>query len=252
MNKLQESWTSFQRLLAQLKGKQSSYLAQCIRIEEQQLMFYLNEPMLQAIQGARSSRERLEIPWKLLAQMRKLVVFDGQLLNRLQSGLTFCTYYVGSANSQKTGRSQRGGQGEIVLRTILSPDGDIIHQVCRNYIQHPRCLDVVVAHHWLINQLLGNLGGKTGQVIQIVSWTASFVSVWVPSILSIISDLENTVRVVVSALVGVVLVWPVQIGMKRLLRALSPWLLRTTVSQMLSPNPFFRNVGTFVWQRFVG
>ena len=252
MNKLQESWKDFQRLLDGFKGKQESYLAQCIRIEQQQLMFYLNEPMLQAIQSARGCGENLEIPWKLLAEFRKLVVFDGQLFNRIQSGLTFCTYYVDSVNSQQTGRSARGGQGQIVLRTMLSPDGDIINQVCHDYLQHDRCWEIVVAHHWLINQLLGNLGTKTGQVIQVLSWVASFLSVWLPSAMSILSDLENIVRIVVSVLVAVLLIWPVQIIIKRLLTGLSPWIVRASLSQMLSPNPFFRNVSTFVWQRFVG
>lgn len=213
-----------------------NYLAQCIDIEEGEFIFYLNQPVLQAIQAARYRGERLHIPWRLVASLQKLALFDEG--NRIQSGLTFCTYLVNQQDGQQIGSRH----GQFVLRTVLSADGDLINQVCRDYLQHPYCLEIVATHHWLINQLLSTLHSRSRQFINRLSWGMAVVTVGLPTLSSTIASLQdNPPQAIASSCLAVVLPWPTKAIVKRVVMKVSPQIMRAALRQMLSRNPFIRN-----------
>jgi len=235
--------------LEQFQREQDNYLARCISIEEGEFIFYLNQSVLQAIQAARYQGERLQIPWRLVASLQKLVLFDEGRLNRIQSGLTFCTYYVDQQDSQQMG----GRQEQFVLRTVVSADGDVINQVRRDYLQHFYCLEIVATHHWLINQLLSTLQLRSRQFINWLAWGLSVVLVWLPTLSNAIASLEdNTPQAIASGCLAVVLPWPTKAIVKRVLMFFSPQIMRAALRQMLSPNSFIRNTAQRIWQGFVG
>ncbi|MGK7903631.1 MAG: hypothetical protein AB4352_19940 [Hormoscilla sp.] len=239
----------FWRWLARRRQEvRDNSLAQCIGIEEGELIFYLNQPVLQAIQVARYRGERLQIPWRLVASLQKLALFDDG--NRIQSGLTFCTYLVNQQDGQQIGSRQ----GQFVLRTVLSADGDVINQVRRDYLQHPYCLEIVATHHWLINQLLSTLHRRSRQFINGLSWGVAVGVVWLPTLSSAIASLNNNTppEAIASGFLAVVLPWPAKKMVKRVLMFFSAQITRAALRQTLSRNPFIRNTAQKIWQGFVG
>src|SRR3712207_7151514 len=60
----------------------------------------------------------------LLSDLRYYALIDGE--NRLQSGLTFCTYYV------------IGGVEEALMRSVIATDGDIFHQIKSDCLERDR------------------------------------------------------------------------------------------------------------------
>lgn len=240
IEKIEQFFRQFQR-------EQDNYLAQCIGIEEGEFIFYLNQSVVQAIQVARYRGERLQIPWRLVTSLQKLALFDEG--NRIQSGLTFCTYLVNQQDSQQIGSRH----GQFVLRTVLSADGDVINQVRRDYIQHPYCLEIVATHHWLINQLLSTLHRRSRQFINGLSWGVAVVTVWLPTLSSAIASLQdNPLQAIASGFLAVILPWPAKRMVKRVLMFFSAQIMRAALRKMLSPNPFIRNAAQKIWQGFVG
>jgi hypothetical protein len=142
-----------------------------IALEGDYFVFYLNEPILPALQVAESEGCLLKIPSTLLSNLRRHALFDDE--GYPQSGLTFCTHYTDdtpTSNAQHATVSEFNSEhgvtiappvffpaGKLVLRTIVSLDGDVIHQVDDEHLRHPHCLAIASAHHWLINQLMGRL-----------------------------------------------------------------------------------------------
>lgn len=160
-----------------------SLIAPCIRAEEGEFVFYLNPLMLRQIEGVRLGGDRLTIPPRQLApilvDLRQLVVLDNVSWGTIQSALTFKTFYVG--NEAK--------EGKFLLRTVLSPDGDIINQVSRELLDRPECLQVVQSHNWLINELLSFLQLRTTQLVERVAWAIALLTIWIPDAILVIRNL---------------------------------------------------------------
>lgn len=237
----------FRRFFGQWQRDRDNYLAQCIGIEEGEFIFYLNQPVLQAIKVAQYRGERLEIPWRLVASLQKLVLFDRS--NRIQSGLTFYTYYVDQQDGQEIG----GRQGQFVLRTVVSADGDLINQVRRDYLQHFYCLEIVASHHWLINQLLSTLQLRSTQFINGLSWGVAVGVVWLPTLSNTIATFQDrTPEAIASGFLAVILPWPAKVVVKRVLMFFAPQIIRAALRKMLSPNALIGNTAQRIWQGFVG
>jgi hypothetical protein len=143
-----------------------------IALKGDYFVFYLNEDILPALQLAESEGYILKISSTLLSNLRRYALFDDE--GYPQSGLTFCTHYTDNThtcNAQNVTLSEinsKNGadiavppvsfpEGKLVLRTVVSLDGDVIHQVDDAHLRHPHCLAIASAHHWLINQLMGRL-----------------------------------------------------------------------------------------------
>ncbi|HEY9649065.1 MAG TPA: hypothetical protein V6C95_00270, partial [Coleofasciculaceae cyanobacterium] len=159
--------------------------------------------------------------------------------NSLQSGLTFCTYYL------------RQGSQEALMRSVISIDGDIIHQIKNDCLERPDfCSTFVSAHFWLIDQLLGQLRVRASMKLNQLSWGLSVVIV-VVTIIPYIQQLIQTNPWML--LMPVVMSWLLQVVLKRLLRSflpiLSRWILRRVLAGLLSRQSWKKTISRGILAR---
>lgn len=207
-------------------------LEPCIQLEQEQITrsravihrirFNLDQSILQKIQYAQATGRRLEVSRQFLADLRHYALVNPE--NHLQSELTFCTYY------------RRGNSQEALMRSVISTDGEVLHQIKNDCLAQPEFgQQIASAHYWLIDQLLSQLCPRTflplNSLVRILSWliTAIIVLPFVPLLIEISPWM----------LLAVVLVgWLLQRILLRLLRRLMPrlsrWVLRQLLSKMLS------------------
>jgi hypothetical protein len=138
-----------------------------IAVEEGQFVFCLNSTTLPIIQQAQQAGVSLRPTANLLADLRRYSFFDASGLP--QSGMTFCTYYRDRPETIPLQTLPAGGQ--FVTRSVISLDGDVIHQVREQSLAHPDCFAIVSAHHWLINQLLSRLRTSVTYYVDVVIWS---------------------------------------------------------------------------------
>lgn len=98
------------------------------------------------------------IPRQLVSNLRYYTLFNDAQRKHFQSGLTFYCYYNKTIeNSQIPQGSFNQVQRKIILRSVLSLDGDIIHQVRKDFLQEPNCEGIASAYYWLSEQLLASV-----------------------------------------------------------------------------------------------
>lgn len=186
------------------------------------IRFHLDKDILKKIQQAQELGDSLQISRELLADLRYYALTNGE--NCLQSGLTFCTYYL------------RDGSQDALMRSVISIDGDIIHQIKNDCLESPDfCSTLVSAHYWLIDQLLGQLRMRAFLKLNQLSWGLSVVIV----VLTIIPYIQQFIQTNPwTLLIPVVMSWLLQVVLKRLLRSFLPimsrWILRRVLSGLLS------------------
>ncbi len=106
--------------------------------------FHLDKDILAEIQLARETGRPASISGQLLTDLRVWALLGQE--NRPTSSLVFSTYY------------QDGETAEALMRSTISPDGDILNQIRADCLERPDfCDDIAAAHYWLIAQLLGQL-----------------------------------------------------------------------------------------------
>ena len=132
------------------------------RVVFHSIRFNLDKDILKKIQQAKQTGCRLYISRKLLADLRYYVLIDGE--NRFQSGLTFYTYYL------------RNDSEEALMRSVISTDGDIFHQIKSDCLERPNfCRQLASAHYWLIDQLLSQLRLGALLRLNLLSWGLSLL-----------------------------------------------------------------------------
>lgn len=142
-----------------------------VKVERGEFSFCLNEAIVNQIQQAQATGYYLRIPSKLLVQLGYYACLSDTQGNRLQSGLTFYSYYFGSLESLQS-QSLSDSQLNRKMRSVISLDGDVIHQVCQDFLQSPNCEATILAHYWLSDQLLSSL--RTN--LNILAWELALFS----------------------------------------------------------------------------
>lgn len=252
--KQQSRLTWLARLRDRFSRPSPGYVVRCMRVEEGEIVFSLNELTLQTLMEVQQRKESLKVPTRqlsrLLVPLRALLILDSPASSRLQSGVTFKTYFVDSQTRK----------GRFVLRTVISLDGDIIHQVHRDLLTQPDCLKLVEAHHWLMDELLKLLREKTTRLIDGVAWGISALTVWTPDSLLMIRNLMvlplPTVEgillgLVLPVVVGLILTWALHWLIKPFLVRYSPQLRRWAFEQLVTQNSWLNRVAQSVWGRFL-
>lgn len=184
--------------------------------------FHLNSTTLGRIVLAQQRAQSLEIPWPFLLEFWRYTLVNNQ--GSLQSGVSFITVYPLKSDEMP------------LLKTLISLDGDIIHQVCADCLDYPPlALNLSAAHYWLINQLLSRLtlGGKA--LVNRMAWGFS----------GLITVGYGVFQGVEMIQVGWGLVWEMAIAslllvagkwiMQGLLRFIVPSLLRYGMKRVLAP-----------------
>jgi hypothetical protein len=191
------------------------------------IRFILDKDVLKTIQQAQQMGRHLDISPSLLADLRYYALTDGE--NRLQSGLTFFTYYL------------RGGAEEALMRSVISTDGDIFHQIKSECLERPNfCYQIAAAHYWLIEQLLGQLClGTLPRLKQLkqlkqlkwLSWGLSLLIVAAIVILYLPQLIQLNPWLV---LLPLVMLWLLQVILQHLLRLFLPTIGRESRHPLLS------------------
>lgn len=143
-------------------------LASYITIEEGQIFFNLDEQALRKIHQVRIRDFPLYVPCSLRLRLLcdALLKREVRTLNRrkteiyLQPGLTFYTCYSDEQKTQKLDNSYFVPniiEKKKLFRSVISPDGDILHQISSSSLQHPDFPEISAAHHWLTVELLNHL-----------------------------------------------------------------------------------------------
>ncbi|MBZ8183151.1 hypothetical protein [Oscillatoria salina] len=187
--------------------------------------FYLSEAYLEQIELARETGAKLNLSRPFLTDWRYYALFDEQ--NRFQSGLTFSTYY------------EQGNSNIPLMRSVISLDGDILHQIANDCLSLPDfALKITSAHYWLIEQLLAQLRLEAQNWLNWFSWGLSLIIVAV----TVLGNLEKLLPInPITLLAPLLMAWLLQVGIKRLLLLILPhfrrWLLRQLLFGMFSQSP---------------
>lgn len=199
--------------------------------------FYLNEKTLAQAQLKQANREKLPINAETLTNLRYYALFGHQ--DTLATGLTFSTYY------QEASRKP-------LMRSFVALDGDSIHQICQDCLQDEKlALDLALAHHWLIHQLLKQLHPDITGWLNWLAWTVS-----IPAVTATVLDrLEQFLNDPWMFILPPIVAWLLQDGIKRTLAFLLPvigrWLLRWLLRGSWANTPQMR--GLVVWiMRWLG
>lgn len=231
--------------------KQSLDLDSYIKVEEFKdgkgqiasrfVRFNLDANLLDKILQARAKQQNVGVSRRLLGELRSYALLDAD--SCLQPALTFCTDYSKSV-------SQKPVSENLVMRSVISLDGDIIHQIRHDCLKDSTwCLAIATAHYWLIDQLLNQLQIKTVLLFNSLSWGLSLLTV----ALTLIHYLEqlNPLTLLASAVMS----WLFQQGYRYLLRLLFPplrrWLLRQLLFRLLSPNQLEKKIAKVILGWFV-
>jgi hypothetical protein len=152
--------------------------------------------------------------------------------NRLQSDLTFYTYYL------------REGVPEAVMRSVISTDGEVFHQIKSDCLESPDWYrQIASAHYWLIDQLLSQL--RLGAFVK-VNWLFRMLS-WLVAIAVALAFVPLLIEINPWLLLALVLMaWFLQKIIYKLLRSLLPslsgWTVRHLLSRLLSHKPLDRKI----------
>lgn len=235
-------------------------LDNCIKVEEVKneqgrvlsrfVRFNLNKALIKKILKARSQGKSLSISLDLLTELRYCTLSDGEnhkRQNRLNSSLTFCTYY----NLQD--RFDEDPAENIVMRSAIGFDGDIIHQIRRDRLENPKeCLAIASAHYWLIEQLLSQL--RLGGIpwLNVLSWVLSLV---MPIVILVGYVSRQIPFNPWSVLISLAIAYLWRINIKYLLRFFSSrirrWIWRQLLLRFLSPQSLEKKIAKGMLKRFV-
>jgi hypothetical protein len=231
-------------------NRDSLNLESCIIVDKEKIgrkrvlfhgiRFTLDKDSLERIQQAQETGRRLYISHELLSDLRYYALIDGQ--NRLQSGLIFCTYYL------------RGGSEEALMRSVISTDGDIFHQIRSDCLERPNfCRSISSAHYWLINQLLGQL--RLGILVRLnqLSWGLSLLIVGASAIPYINQLMQASPWLLWTP---VVISWLLQVALKYLLRlfvvpTVGRWAFHHLLLGLLSRKPLDKRIAKGILGRLV-
>lgn len=209
------------------------------RVVFHSIRFNLDQDVLQQIQSAKEVGCRLDFSPEFLADLRYYALIDSE--NHLRSELTFYTYFV------------QGGYPEALMRSVISSDGDILHQIKSNCLEDPDfCRQISLAHHWLIDQLLSQLRLKDfvkgDWLIKVVSWltVVAIALLWIPLLLPI-----NPWLLLPLILVGLLLQWVLQNLLRKRLPSISRWIWRKLLSGLLSHKSLEKRIARGILARFV-
>jgi len=224
-----------QRLLRQWYSRKYN-LASYINIEEGQVFFNLDKQALQKIYQPQIRDYPLHVPCSLRLRLLHdaLLKREVRTLNRrkteiyLQPGLTFYTCYSDEQETQKLDDHSYFTPSIIkkknLLRTVISPDGDILNQISSSSLQHPYFSEISATHHWLTTQLLNHLHANLNWIPRLIwlAFTVGYIGYicWQGILSSLIMELVR--YVVLTLLLRLLWIW------------LQPLVIRWSLARILT------------------
>jgi len=209
------------------------------RVVFHSIRFNLDQDVLQQIQSAQEVGCRLELSPQLLADLRYYALIDPE--NHLRSELTFYTYFV------------QDGYPEALMRSVISTDGEVLHQIKNNCLEYPDfCRQITLAHHWLIAQLLSQLHLRRlvngNRLIRVLSWliVVAIALLWIPLLIQV-----NPWLLLALLVVALLLQRVLQNLMRLRLPSFRRWFGRQLLSGLLSHKPLEKKIAKGILARLV-
>lgn len=198
-----------------------------------QINFNFTESNLKAISARRQNLKRLQLSSELLAELRYYILLHSASLN----SLTFITYYI--QQQQKI----------AVIKTVISLQGKISQQLCRNFLNNPQLLkDLVINHYWLIENIGARIPfpyyNKTFLLTLILSLILTLIIV--PSIFYFL-DLGLPIQIIILIVFFLLLYWTIRLILKKYL---TYFILRQLLFGFLSHNKARRSLGITLLRYF--
>lgn len=198
--------------------------------------FHLDSQVIAKIHQAQQRGIRLHISKQLQTQLRCCALLG--LESYIQSGLSVCSYY------------QREDCKEPVIKSLLSPDGDMLHQIARGYL-HEDFNQVTAAHYWLLPQLTRHLAWQRTRIVDVLAWSIALLC-----ILGLLVAYPKSITANILAWGIVILVtWGLQKLLKFIFRfqagSLDQWAIGKFLSLSTSPQPGQQKMAKFFLQYFV-
>lgn len=209
------------------------------RVVFHSIRFNLDQDVLQQIQSAQEAGYRIELSPQFLADLRYYALIDPE--NHLRSELTFYTYFV------------QGGYPEALMRSVISSDGEVLHQIKSNCLEDPDfCRQITLAHYWLIEQLLSQLRLKGfvhgTRLIRVLSWltVVAIALLWIPLLIQV-----NPGLLLALLFVALLLQRVLENLMRLRLPSFRRWVGRQLLSGLLSHKPLEKKIARGILARFV-
>ena len=200
--------------------------------------FHFNSQILAKIHQAKQKGHRLHISKQLQTQLRCCSLLGRE--SYFQSGLSICTYY------------QQNDYEEPVIKSLLSPDGDMLHQVSSHYLnQSQLCHEITSAHHWLLPQLTRSLTWQRTRLGDMLAW---LIAVLLILGLFLAYPQGITANILAWGIV-ILVIW----GLQKLLRfifsfgakSLDQWAIAQFLSLSSSPQPGQQKMARFFLHHLV-
>jgi len=178
-----------QRLVRQWSSRKYN-LASYIKIEEGQVFFNLDEKALQKINQVWIRGFPLYLPCSLrLRLLRHALLHIGATTSNkrkkaniyLLPGLAFYTCYSDAQeerNFEHIYLTPSTDRKKKLLRSLISPDGDIFNQICSSALQHLYFLEISATHHWLTTQLLNHLHSNFNWIPRALDFFVAGISIY--------------------------------------------------------------------------
>ena len=221
-----------------------------VKDQEEKVIFRLinlrlNNESLSQILKAKSSKYKLRVSPELKFQLYRCMISDGETNNnisRFQSGLTFCTYY------------EFAGAEKIVIQSVISPSGDIMQQIRRDYLDFPeRILKIAAIHHWVLERLMRQMRLKTNVKL---NWIPVILASVVSLIIVILGMVIYQTGITIINVIGLVIMWVLfYIGFALLLKLFLPhlkkWIGYQVLLQLLLPNRQYKPIKKSFLGKFI-
>lgn len=198
--------------------------------------FHFDSQVITKIHQAQQRGARLQVSKQLQTKLRCCALLG--LESYLQSGLSICTYY------------QRKDCEEPVIKSLLSPDGDMLHQIASDYL-HEDFSQITTAHYWLLQQLARHLAWQRTRIVDILAWSIAILC-----ILGLLVAYPQGITANILAWGIVILVtWGLQKLLKFIFRfqagSLDQWAIAKFLSLSSSPQSGQQKMAKFFLQYFV-
>lgn len=192
--------------------------------ETRELILYLDQKALSRIKTEQKCLTFVFVPQRLYGALLTSLIFS--------YGISITTWY--SINSDKNYLKNKSNK---VIRTFVSLDGDVSHQICKKLLDqsYEYSHKIVLSHYWLMYQILKALRSSIE-----MWWHLIAALCWLLTVIYCNLNPRNLLLLLLQniAIAGVwIIVWWI---VKRILPKLSQWIWR----QLVNPRSFLFGVLT--------
>ena len=228
----------------------------------------LDAMVLAAFQRAGTSGQ-ISVPRDLMVALRQYAFWQGGRQGYPLAGITFGTRYVDAPERCEQLQAEGGCDSPtgrpcqripLALRSVISLDGDILHQIRSDSLQNPRFPEIASAHHWVISQLMANFRISASQYIDSHPYIILIrkLITWVPvgcgtgfTLFRAIQLQSADFYALKQYLIGLLISALGPLSSRAFTKILLPTVANWALRQIISPDPRMRSFARRILGRFI-